>query len=468
MTALSAADRPPPTGAPTRPIVVGDKLRGALLDSRQRWRDLVGMAADLAFETDALGHLVFVVPDPALGWSAGILVGQPAELLLADRNGFNPFRPVAELRGRRAWINRGDGSTACLCFAVAPLRDAQGRLAGSRGVGIDITAQDAREAQVAAALRRGEVLDHILSRIGQEVLAPRMMLAALDALVNALGAEGAAVITLHPEPLGAVLSHQAGGGAASVLHAAADLLTASAAGSQAGQGEDGRFVLVSPCQTRFGDHGGLAVWRGGGGRPWDNDDRLLVGAAGNLIRVVLEHEAIQREMARQARTDPLTGLLNRRAFLEEVERHIERLDREGLPGTMLFADLDNFKPVNDLLGHELGDDVLMHTGLLLRSTVRPSDLVARLGGDEFAIWLNGADHLTAAERAEQLRTRAPRELRELVGGDGPALSLSIGIASRSPGSHEPVDSLMRRADQAMYEVKRQGRGHWRVSPEEAM
>ena len=63
--------------------------------------------------------------------------------------------------------------------------------------------------------------------------------------------------------------------------------------------------------------------------------------------MVLEHEAIQQEMARQARTDPLTGLLNRRAFLEEMARHIDRLDREDQPGTLMFADLDYFKPVND-------------------------------------------------------------------------------------------------------------------------
>src|SRR5487761_1935795 len=91
MTTLSAADRPSASAPSAHPIIAGDPLRGALLDSRQRWRDLVGMAADLAFETDAKGQLVFVVPDPALGWSAGILVGQPAELLMADRNGFNPF-----------------------------------------------------------------------------------------------------------------------------------------------------------------------------------------------------------------------------------------------------------------------------------------------------------------------------------------------------------------------------------------
>ena len=80
---------------------------------------------------------------------------------------------------------------------------------------------------------------------------------------------------------------------------------------------------------------------------------------------------MQIEMARQARTDPLTGLLNRRAFLEEMERHAARQDRDDQPGTLMFADLDNFKPVNDRLGHEAGDEVLRHTAALLRKTFRP-------------------------------------------------------------------------------------------------
>ena len=98
-----------------------------------------------------------------------------------------------------------------------------------------------------------------------------------------------------------------------------------------------------------------------GSRGWDSEDKLLIGASASLIRMVLEHEAIQLEMARQAKTDPLTGLHNRRAFLEEMTRHIDRLDREEQPGTLLFADLDYFKPVNDRLGHEAGDEVLVRT-----------------------------------------------------------------------------------------------------------
>jgi len=180
---------------------------------------------------------------------------------------------------------------------------------------------------------------------------------------------------------------------------------------------------------------------------------------------VLEHEAIQREMARQARTDPLTGLMNRRAFLEELTRHIDRLDREELPGTLMYTDLDNFKPLNDRLGHDIGDKALCAVATLLRDAIRPTDLVARLGGDEFAIWLNGADHMTAAERAERLRVDGPRRLAEVTGQFAPALTISIGIATRRACGGEEIEGLMRRADAAMYEVKRSGRGHWRVSHE---
>ena len=454
--------------AGARPAAPTDtSLRHALLDSRQRWRDLVLTAADLAYETDAWGRFVFVMPDPALGWAVATLIDQPAELLLAGgigANGFNPFRVTVPVRRRLAWLQRANGRPVLLAVSAAPLIDAEGRILGTRGMGVDWSEFDNSAARVASSLRRGEVLDHILWRMGEEVLAPRMMQAALDALVNAIGAEGAAVIDIGGDA-GALLVHRAGGGADEVLAEAAALLAAASGPSDA-PAKDGRPILVAACRTRFGANAGIALWRSPGSRGWDSEDKLLIGASASLIRMVLEHEAIQHEMARQARTDPLTGLLNRRAFLEEMARHIDRLDREDQPGTLLFADLDYFKPVNDRLGHEAGDEVLVRTANILRKTVRPSDLVARLGGDEFALWMDGADHMTAAERAEHLCTEVPRELREIACDGGPAPTISIGIVTRASGSEEPVDSLLRRADHAMYQVKRTGRGHWHVATEE--
>ncbi len=444
-------------------------LRSALLDSRQRWRDLVDMASDLAFETDAEGRLVFVMPDPALGWSVAELIGRPGRDLLAGRaNGddFNPFEATEPVRRRRVWLHRSDGTPVLLAFAAAPLFDAAGNFVGARGVGADWTDYDAFQERVSAALRRGEVLDHILWRTGQEVLAPTMMGAVLDELMNGLGATGVAVISFRTRAAVPAVVNQVGQRAAEVLEPAAALLATAEAPTEQTLA-DGSLLLVSPCQTRFGENAGVAIWRGAGLRDWNREDKLLIGAATGVIRMVLEHHAIQQEMAHQARTDPLTGLLNRRAFLEDMGRHMERLDREERPGTLLFADLDGFKPVNDRLGHEAGDQVLVRTAEMLRDMVRPADLVARLGGDEFAVWLDGADYMTAAERAEVLRQQLPEELKTITGDEATVPTVSIGIATREPGSGEPIDSLLRRADQAMYEVKRNGRGHWRVSHEEA-
>src|SRR5689334_17391639 len=136
-----------------------DLIRDALAESRQRWRQLVGLAADLAFETDADGRFVFIMPEQALGWPIGMLLGQPSDVLLGDDGTtpvFNPFRPMAEVRRRRAWLRRYDGSLATMALSVAPLLDAAGGITGARGIGIDLTDDDAQSSQIASRLRRGE------------------------------------------------------------------------------------------------------------------------------------------------------------------------------------------------------------------------------------------------------------------------------------------------------------------------
>ena len=441
-------------------------LRTALLDSRQRWRDLVTMAADLVYETDAWGRIVFLAPETVLGWDAATLQGQPAELLLADADGmsgFNPFRITASVRRRRAWLRRPDGTSVCVAIAASPLFDDEGRIVGTRGLGQDTTEQDGHDARIASALRRCELLDHILWHMRQETLAERMMRSALEALVGALGAEGCAVIDMLGDGVASSVMHQVGALLPEVLHTGMNLLESNESEPSHAMASDGRLVMVCPSRQRYGDQAGFVLWREPGARGWDADEMALSSSATGIIRVILEHDAIQREMARQARTDSLTGLLNRRAFMDEVARRVDRLEREEQPGTVMFIDLDHFKALNDYRGHDVGDEALCIVAGLLRQTFRPTDLLARLGGDEFAVWMDGADELTAAERAEGLRTGAPATFGHLTEGDATPLSMSIGIATRWPSQDEDIDTLIQRADQAMYEVKRGGRGHWRVS-----
>ncbi len=462
-----ARDRPAAGPAPASAFLpTVDALRGALPDGGQRWRDLVTLTADLVFETDAKGRFVFVAPDPAIGWPADALLGRPAALLLAEPatpGCFDPFRPTAPAARRRAWLKRPDRGAACLSFAAAPLLDEAGAVIGARGVGLDVTEAERREAEVASVLRRGQVIDHILARMRAEVLAPHMMAAALEPLAHATGSEAVAVVDVIGDGVRPTLLHAHGTVAPAVLDAAVIALTAATAGATTAEAGDGRHLLACAAQTRFGEQVGLLLCRPPGARAWDADDRALLAAAVALIRTILEHAAIQREMARQARTDPLTGLYNRRAFMDELARRIDRLEREQLPGALLSIDLDHFKALNDSAGHDAGDEALRRTAQLLRASTRPTDLIARLGGDEFAIWLDGADEFAAAERAERLRAAGPAGLATLTEGRSREVTLSIGVAARWSGGGEDVEALLYRADQAMDAAKRGGRGCWRVA-----
>jgi len=330
------------------------------------------------------------------------------------------------------------------------------------------TETERSRAAAEVAPRRLEVLDEILWRLRQEILPGPMIRAALSAIADALAADGAAVLdALSATPGEQAVRHQVGADAAPVLETAFGLFADAPNMTATAVTSDGHQVLVAPCHARFNTPAFLALWRARGATAWSAEERALVGSASGIIRVVLEHEAIQHELLNHARTDPLTGLFNRAAFLEELARRIDRLERENLPGTLLIVDLDDFSELNDRIGIAAGDSVLKATAALLRATFRPADLLGRIGDDEFAAWLDGADYLAAAERAEALRLRGldpgldPAAGAEAAGLHG--VSFSIGIGTRWPGGGEEIETLMHRVDHVLFEAKRSARGQWRVS-----
>jgi diguanylate cyclase (GGDEF)-like protein len=163
------------------------------------------------------------------------------------------------------------------------------------------------------------------------------------------------------------------------------------------------------------------------------------------------------ELHEQALHDPLTGLPNRRLFMERMEHAIARSDRTGTPFSVLYLDLDEFKTVNDSLGHEAGDDLLVAISDALRGSLRADDTAARLGGDEFGVLLEQADLGGASEAARRLSRTFSAEWRS--GAEVP-ITFSIGAATRQSG--EELDQLLRQADTAMYAAKSAGLGQWRV------
>ncbi len=185
----------------------------------------------------------------------------------------------------------------------------------------------------------------------------------------------------------------------------------------------------------------------------------LAALLGALILVWSRNERM-RELQRQASQDSLTGLKNRRRFEEDLRIEMARAHREGAEGALLMLDLDNFKQVNDSLGHPIGDRLIEEIAGVLRGRMRETDVLARLGGDEFAIVLPNCDIEEAHGVAEAI-TAAVRE--HVPKHDGvPPVTASVGIATFGAGTNATFDSVQANADAAMYSAKQAGRDAVRV------
>ncbi|HET7452127.1 MAG TPA: diguanylate cyclase [Thermoanaerobaculia bacterium] len=175
-----------------------------------------------------------------------------------------------------------------------------------------------------------------------------------------------------------------------------------------------------------------------------------------LRRLQAELEEKNRELAQLAATDPLTGLPNRRAFDVNLQREVEGARRHGDALSLVLLDVDEFKPVNDRFGHDVGDEVLREIGRRLRLSCRTGDTVARIGGEEFALILTrtgGEGAVSVAERTRAAISGSPAATS--VGAL--SVTVSAGIASAGgPIAFDPQE-LYRAADDALYEAKRAGR-----------
>jgi diguanylate cyclase (GGDEF)-like protein len=175
---------------------------------------------------------------------------------------------------------------------------------------------------------------------------------------------------------------------------------------------------------------------------------------GYLIATLRDALARERGLSR---TDPLTSLMNTRAFYEGADRVLALCRRKGHPVTLAYVDLDGFKAVNDHLGHPAGDAVLQRVAALLRASTRPSDLCARLGGDEFVVLLPEVGAQDAAVALERLR----KTLSETVVSGGAPVTSSIGAVTFTT-MPDTLDDMVRAADASMYAAKAAGKNRLRL------
>jgi diguanylate cyclase (GGDEF)-like protein len=249
-------------------------------------------------------------------------------------------------------------------------------------------------------------------------------------------------------------------GAFCVAIAAAALTQRPASGFRAYALFAGAYLLAAAaiivhCMGAWLGHGHFETSAAAGA--YRNLQYLIANAlvvASSLAYLLMHRERADEETRRLAITDPLTGVFNRRTFIELAERELARSRREASALSLMILDLDHFKQVNDTFGHLAGDDVLVAFTALVRDRVRRGDLVVRYGGEEFCVLLPATSLPAAVALAERIRAATaasvltPRPVR---------ITVSIGVTAYTGGREVTLEALLGRADEALYRAKDEGR-----------
>jgi diguanylate cyclase (GGDEF)-like protein len=190
-------------------------------------------------------------------------------------------------------------------------------------------------------------------------------------------------------------------------------------------------------------------------KPFDMHElRVRVRAGQRIVQLQSELLEAKKNLEIQSRTDPLTGVLNRRAILLQIENELSRAKRDNTQISISMLDLDHFKKINDTFGHLAGDAVLRESMNRVEETIRTYDSVGRFGGEEFIVVLPGANQADAFNIAERVRLKMDKKNAEVDGVSIP-FTISQGVATCNGKS--TVDELIAKADEALYRAKENGR-----------
>lgn len=449
-----AAEAPYPILVLGRDISLERNLRHALVESRQRYKDLVECSADFAWETGADGRFVFVSPRGALGYTADQLVGRHGSEFLVegpDPDEILPFDSHQPTQNVELAVRRGDDNTAWLQVSSVPLLRSGGEWEGARGICRDITREHEQDIALERARQRDRALAEVIGDIRRQIALPEVLAAAARATAEALEAESCWVYPIgaagepdpptryppdRPDPPEAVLAW---------------VRRAGRARQQETTGVIGNILLASAHDAQR-TNAVIAVRRSADAGAWPADSHTLLLAVANQLGVAIEQATIHEQLQVLSRTDGLTGMLNRRAFLDEAGRRMGHATRTRRPGALLYIDANNFKAVNDMHGHYKGDDLLRDIAAMISDSGRAGDIAARIGGDEFILWLDETTPEGAETKARLLVERAAA-LSDYSGSPDKPFGLAIGVATFDPESDADLPTLLDAADKAMYGAK---------------
>ncbi len=449
-------------------------LTNALVASRQLFKDLVTCTAEFVFETDEAGQFRYVSPRGGMGYSAAELDGMAAQsLLLGDGNSrptefINPFSAPKALSDQLIWLRSKSNALVSMRVTSIPLFDDDGKWKGSRGAGRDVTEEMARVSKMERLAAQEEVLSSIVNAIRTEIDPEKLFALAGKGACEALNSSRFVIARREASGHLATVFEE---GADPDIHQFLNSWFDSQNIENIRSGELVREVFdkwkfyISPLGAKGEIDGFFALIRTEDALEIDDEESHLLRHLGDHLEVALIQIKARERLIELTRTDELSGLLNRRAFHQDVTKRIAHGKRTKNKNALFYVDLDNFKPVNDRFGHEKGDDVLKAVSQLLDENSRVGDLVARLGGDEFAIWFENMTEEKAIEKADELQSKCA-EVSVALDVIDPALSFSIGIVCATGEKDEDLEGLLAIADSAMYQVKAKGKGSYHLSIKE--
>ena len=451
-----------------RDLTMERNLRSALVESRQRYKDLVEVSSDFYWETDREGRFVFVSPRGGLGYTTDELIDCLGSEFVVDPEAFSPLPFLSErpMEDVEMWFRTKDGETSCMLVSCVPLfredDDDTREWSGTRGVCRDVTEERSSEAALSRARHREQLLGYIVASVRDELDPQNMLTAAATATARALGIAGCRIYR-QTEPDMVLVAAEYGNteGLDDLDTAVHDLKV----GNEVVPIDIGPWrVLAVATQYRQTVNGAITIWKSAKDKDWEDDHLILIADIANQLGIANEQVTNHERIVALSRTDSMTGLLNRRAFFEEeLPRRVARLERSRQSAALFYVDMDNFKRVNDAHGHQVGDDAIMFLRDMLMDFSRPGDVIARLGGDEFAMWLDGISADVTESRANDLIEKS-RAMDQFSGDADHPLGISVGIALFAPDTGESLDDLVARADSAMYAIKNAGKGGYYMAP----
>ena len=441
-------------------------LRRALIESRQRYRDLIDASSDFVWETDRHGRFVFLSAGGALGYSTRNLLGRLAADFVVDTSTltYPVFQARETVLAADVWLQRADGLTSCQSITAVPIYDPEGLWCGTRGMGRDVTEQRERERTQQQRGLRDRLMTYLADTIRKELNPEKTLPSALSGTGLAIGADGGLIINGHPASSGYDIATW---GAPLLPADFPEALAALIEQGFADMSRDGFQLIGHVTEDRVDDearvNGAVLFWCSGDGSGFGDGERAILADVAGQIGKAIAQLRNYREIVTLSNTDGLTGLLNRRAFFADLERRLSRLIVAKGAGALVYLDINNLKAQNDVGGHLAGDRAILTCAEILRHCTRPTDLIARIGGDEFLLWLDGVTQEAAANRAEALLGHAERLATLSVVPEKP-LGVSFGIAVYDGKLPDVLEGLIQRADAAMYQAKSRRRSGYEVAP----